>query len=1057
MPPADFVTGALPELEDALADAVRDAKRDDPLAPVTVLVGQVLLKRYLPRMLAQRGIAHINVRFVSPHELARDLTPPELALGTRITPAANRLLVRRVAAAADGVYFGGIARGEGFVDALERLFRELELGGFGEAQDLERALVESQPDGNIAKLRELARMYAAYVEQRSVAGLTGLGDAYAMADAARLDGELLAYGLWDPPALQLRFLERLAEARSVRVFTARRTDDDAPETALRLRLGGEERALASAAGNGIVEVAARLFRSVEPHMTIETERVALVSAPDTVREVWEAARACLRWANEGIAFHEMAVVYRNRDPYRALVDEIFREAGVDAYIHDGRPLAEHPLGRRLLALIDLAASDEFSRVQVMEFLTETQLPDATRTNERYGRVNASQWDALTRDAGVVAGIDQWRTRLARVAAERRAVGANEGFEWLAASAARIDELIAFADDFHAALTSRPGEALWEDHLSYLGTLAGTYADGLKEILDALEDLRGLAAVAPSVSFDVFCRAVRDELEGRDASAVLGEPVRLFGRQGVAVVDATALRHLRFRAVYMIGAAERAWPPPPRPDPLLLEHERARLNEAGAGVIPLRTSPDRDTLTFWLDLQAAKEHLAVSFARAEAGSSGKHVPSYFFRAVAEALTGRSLSMAALDASGVVRRIGAGQLACGDIGDAVTAAEYDRGLVRDAIDGTRPAATVALSTESPSFGRAIVARQQRWGYTFSPYDGVMASEAAIARAAELRFGRERAVSPSRLETYAECPYRYFMRYALGIDPIEEPESVDRINALERGSMIHSVLEKFLTRLGRGDTPSAEARERHIDLLLQVAEEEGAEREARGVTGRPLLWKIDQRNIHHDLIRWYDEEVRMAEESPLRPGAFEAGFGGARAGFGDSESGLTMPAPLVLHAGGRELRLQGRIDRIDWDDDRTRFRVIDYKTGSKRDKEGFDGGRALQLPVYLHAAAAMLDIDPRDGEAQYFYVSTKGKFSRVTLDGETLDARRGEFETVLETIAGGVDAGYFAPNPGAKKEPCRYCDYRDVCDRDIDRVMNRKSGDGRAAAFIRMTEIK
>ena len=97
---------------------------------MTVLVGHVLLKRYLPRMLAQRGIAHINVRFASTHELAAMLTPPELATRPRITPAANRLLVRRVAEAADGLYFSRIRARRGFVDALGRLFRELELGGF---------------------------------------------------------------------------------------------------------------------------------------------------------------------------------------------------------------------------------------------------------------------------------------------------------------------------------------------------------------------------------------------------------------------------------------------------------------------------------------------------------------------------------------------------------------------------------------------------------------------------------------------------------------------------------------------------------------------------------------------------------------------------------------------------------------------------------------------------------------------------------------------------------------------------------------------------------------
>ncbi|MEK7693248.1 MAG: hypothetical protein AAB349_03575, partial [Chloroflexota bacterium] len=476
-----------------------------------------------------------------------------------------------------------------------------------------------------------------------------------------------------------RLIERIAAERPVSVFFARSgLDADEAHAALRERLiasGATERTLGgNAAGpTPIDRVAGALFRDVDE--PVAAPNVALVSAPDTVREVWEAARACLAWAKDGIRFHEMAVVYRNREPYRALVDEIFREAGIATYLHDGRLLSAHPLGTRLLALLDLAAAPAFSRQAVMEFLTETQLP--RETAERF---RPSQWETYTREAGVVGGIEQWQSRLRRLAAEKTERSKDERFEWLAAEAERIAELRRFAADFHAALTGHAGEATWEEHLAFLRDLAAKYADGVEKMIDSLDGLKTLSAVAPRAPFDVFCRAVRDELESRDASSVLGEPVRRFGRAGVVVVDATSLRHLRFRAVYMLGVAERAWPPPPRPDPLLLEHERARLNAASTSVLPLRTAPDDEPLTFWLGVQAAGEHLMVSYARSDAGGSGKHLPSYFFRAIGEALEGRPLDLGGLDASRHLRRIEAGRLASDDLASSLSAAEYDRGLVK-----------------------------------------------------------------------------------------------------------------------------------------------------------------------------------------------------------------------------------------------------------------------------------------------------------------------------------------------------------------------------------------
>ena len=56
---------------------------------------------------------------------------------------------------------------------------------------------------------------------------------------------------------------------------------------------------------------------------------------------------------EGIAFHEMAIVYRHSEQHRGLIDEMLREAGVPAYLHEGTPLSERSLGRQALALLDL--------------------------------------------------------------------------------------------------------------------------------------------------------------------------------------------------------------------------------------------------------------------------------------------------------------------------------------------------------------------------------------------------------------------------------------------------------------------------------------------------------------------------------------------------------------------------------------------------------------------------------------------------------------------------------------------------------------------------------
>jgi Exodeoxyribonuclease V, gamma subunit len=196
--------------------------------------------------------------------------------------------------------------------------------------------------------------------------------------------------------------------------------------------------------------------AIEPDGTIR-----LVSAPDPAREVRAAARACLQWAQEGVGFWEMAVAYRHGEAYRPLVEAVFIEAvfieaGIPVYLHEGSPLAERPLGRQTLALLDLYESD-FSRRSVMDFLTDARLPKELR--DEFGGAPASRWDSVSRQAGVVAGAERWAQRLAVL--QRELIGDGDQDDtpsWVAERAADAGELARFIADLHARLQGHPGRA-----------------------------------------------------------------------------------------------------------------------------------------------------------------------------------------------------------------------------------------------------------------------------------------------------------------------------------------------------------------------------------------------------------------------------------------------------------------------------------------------------------------------------------------------------------------------------------------------------------------------
>ena len=58
--------------------------------------------------------------------------------------------------------------------------------------------------------------------------------------------------------------------------------------------------------------------------------------------------------------------------------------------------------------------------------------------------------------------------------------------------------------------------------------------------------------------------------------------------------------------------------------------------------------------------------------------------------------------------------------------------------------------------------------------------------------------RSYSPTALQNYARCPYRFFLQAIHGLAPREVPEAIDELDPLQRGSLIHDVQFELFARL-------------------------------------------------------------------------------------------------------------------------------------------------------------------------------------------------------------------------------------------------------------------
>jgi RecB family exonuclease len=293
-----------------------------------------------------------------------------------------------------------------------------------------------------------------------------------------------------------------------------------------------------------------------------------------------------------------------------------------------------------------------------------------------------------------------------------------------------------------------------------------------------------------------------------------------------------------------------------------------------------------------------------------------------------------------------------------------------------------------------------------------------------------------SATRLEAWAACPHGFLMRYLLGVEVIEDPERKLEIDALDKGSLIHEILERFIgEQIAAGRTgPWTGAEE---GRLMTIAEEEFTRYRERGATGRPMFWRRDRARILADLARFAWED----DGSPL---ATELEF-----------DGIEYPLP-----DGRTVRFRGSIDRVD-DAGADSARVIDYKTGSARryadlsPEDPHQNGTHLQLAVYAQAARQHFSVS--NIETGYWFVTDKGKFERI---GYAFSPEvQADVGAALQEIVDGIRSGMFPGRPPADPSylwvDCWYCTPDGLSPAEARRDWERKRTDPRLERYVRLAE--
>lgn len=647
-------------------------------------------------------------------------------------------------------------------------------------------------------------------------------------------------------------------------------------------------------------------------LSCETHRDELIQAARHIRQSVMDSGGALR-------FRDFAIIARDLEPFARLIAEVLDDYEIPFFLDRRRPLGGHPLPRMVASTLAAAARD--CRLPTMlRLLRSGLLPLSRDVCERIEN------QAL---AGEMQGREIWRRANWRFA-DRGGLDSRELDEGRAVLMAAIEPLL----QLHRHPQSPASfwcTALYEclEKLNVRHRLEQWMAD-------AAQSRRLEAAETHRLAWDALARLLDDvvdilgdqPLSAADFAAIVDGALRetTLGLapptvDQVLVSSIERSRHPEIKHAWLFAFNDGIFPARPADDAILTEAERELLLGAGLGApAPARADAFAERMLAYIAVTRASRGLTISYARVAADGSDRFA-SPLLRSILQAVPGIRIQESRQD------------------GPIVTEWELASAVLQET---TAPRAQAVFDR--------LVDPQERiridWllrGRGYSNRPAALREQRHSTRAGCDESDMLWSGSASQVETFVQCPFKYFSQYDLRIEAQRGPQPVE----WELGTLAHAVL--------------ASTTRRAINAVLSV----------RDIVDPQWEKWLDESWLHQEnvladdpaharpqfqtlktALRSFVREVLLAQAHRWRRGEFEPLATEQR--FGRGVQG-EMAALEVVFPGAGRIRVQGSIDRIDGCKvgDRLHLLIYDYKPGATSLNRPWLTGARLQAFLYLLAA--------------------------------------------------------------------------------------------------------
>jgi len=703
--------------------------------------------------------------------------------------------------------------------------------------------------------------------------------------------------------------------------------------------------------------------------TVAADGVRLAVGADAEAEAVLAARTILQCVRGGARFRDCAVVVRQLEGYHKALARTFRRYDIPFFLDRRESIAHHPLAELTRSALRAAAhdwphEDWFSALKAgFSPVAETEIDRLE--NESLARGwRGKQWREPIRIKGA-AELEAWAEDLRRrlwppYGELARQLGINQ-------SRPSGERLAAAIRQFWQALRVEETLEVW----SAASTSEVATHRAVREQMNAWLDDVELAFAGEALALRDWLPILEAGLSGLTVGVV---PPAL---DQVLVGAIDRARNPELKLMVVLGLNEGVFPATPAMPLILTEDDRAELQQAGVVLGPdLRERLARERFFGYIACTRSSEQLLLTSSRQDAsGKALNHSP--FIGQVQRLFPDLVTEIFEADISWQ-RAETAGELAPALLGLSE--------LPERAADGAPQWADLLAWPVVGDRVRGLAALREP-----IPTENLAPALARKLHGATLR------TSVSRLEEFAACPFRFFVRSGLQAGE----RKLFELDARERGNFQHEVLKAFHERLAAEHRPWRELTPLEARQTIGVIAGElmpdyrdGLFRESAKTRFAARAMTASLQDFVEVIITWLHGQYEFD------PALAEVDF--------DRKPGARLPAwevPLGADLPGLKLSLHGRIDRVDvWREpggETGLAVIIDYKSGGKKlEPLLVENGVQLQLLAYLNVLRHWPKPDLWPGlqrlePAGVFYVNLRGAFesggTRDEVIGGAAEARR------------------------------------------------------------------